>query len=129
MITKQKATILLICNDYQWDPSWEPWLHHAFNYGMECKLTVFASEIASWEKRQCMATTPRITTRGPKSELAQLGNADGIFNLSQLVALKGTNDPTATDEELTRKAKTLIRTWVLRKHIVPTDNEGEYQKL
>lgn len=129
LITKQKATILLICNDYQWDPSWEPWLHHAFNYGMECKLTVFASEIASWEKRQCMATTPRITTRGPKSELAQLGNADGIFTLAQLVALKRTNDPTATDEELTRKAKTLIRTWVLRKHIAPTDNEGEYQKL
>lgn len=129
LITKQKATILLICNDYVWDHTWEPWLHHAFNYGMECKLTVFASEIASWEKRQCMATTPRITTRGPKSELAQLGNADGIFTLAQLVALKRTNDPTATDEELTRKAKTLIRTWVLRKHIAPTDNEGEYQKL
>ncbi|MBR5841802.1 MAG: DUF3987 domain-containing protein [Bacteroidaceae bacterium] len=129
LITKQKATMLYICNDYQWDASWEPWLHHAFNYGMECKLTVFASEIASWEKRQCMATTPRISTRGPKSELSQLGNADGIFTLAQLVALKRTNDSTATDEELTRKAKTLIRTWVLRKHIAPTDNEGEYQKL
>ena len=129
MITKQKATILYICNDYQWDPAWEPWLFHAFYYGMECKLNIFAADIAAWERKQRMATTPYITARGPKGELSQLGDANGLFTLCDLVNLKRSQNPNATDDELMRKARTLIRTWVLRKHIAPTGNDGEYQKI
>ena len=129
LITKQKATILYICNDYQWDPAWEPWLFHAFYYGMRCKLNIFAADIAAWERKQRMATTHNITARRPKGELSQLGDANGLFTLADLVNLKRSQNPNATDEELTRKAKTLIRTWILRKHIAPTGNDGEYQKI
>lgn len=129
LITKQKATILYICNDYNWNPAWEPWLFHAFYYGMECKLNIFAADIAAWERKQRLATTHNITARRPKGELSQLGDANGLFALSDLVNLKRSQNPNATDEELTRKAKTLIRTWILRKHIAPTGNNGEYQKI
>ena len=127
LITKQKATILYICNGYQWDPTWEPWLHHAFYYGMECKITVFNTEIESWIKRQCTAATPRIVKYGPKSELDTMPQT---FTLADLVAQKRSTAPsTATDKELTVKAQTLIRTWTLRGRIAATDNEGEWQKI
>ena len=126
LITKQKATILYICNDYQWDSAWEPWLHHAFDYGMQCKLTVFAAEIASWEKRQLMATTPHTVSYGPKSELTELPQT---FTLDDLIAHKRKATPEATDKELTTRAKTLVRTWLLRGRIAPTDNEGLWEKI
>ena len=126
LITKQKATILYICNDYQWDSAWEPWLHHAFDYGMQCKLTVFAAEIASWEKRQLMATTPHTVSYGPKSELTELPQT---FTLDDLIAHKRKTTPEASDKDLTTRAKTLIRTWHLRGRIAPTDNEGEWEKI
>lgn len=127
LITKQKATILYICNNYQWDPTWEPWLHHVFYYGMQCKLEVFAGEIASWEKRQIAATAPRIAQRsGPQSELENLPQT---FTLNDIVVMKRhTASPTDTDEQLTTKAKTLIRTWRLRGRIVPTEQEGVWEK-
>jgi hypothetical protein len=125
LITKQKATILYICNDYQWDSAWEPWLHHAFDYGMQCKLTVFAAEIASWEKRQLMATTPHTVSYGPKSELTELPDT---FTLDDLIAHKRLATPEASDKDLTTRAKTLIRTWLLRGRIAPTDNEGEWRR-
>ena len=126
LITKQKATILYICNNYQWDTTWEPWLHHAFNYGMQCKLTVFANEIASWEKRQLMAAMPHPVSYGPKSELAELPST---FTLDDIIRNKRLATPTATDKELTTRAKTLVRTWTLRGRITPTDNPGEWEKM
>ena len=126
LITKQKATILYICNNYQWDTTWEPWLHHAFNYGMQCKLTVFANEIASWEKRRLMAAMPHPVNYGPKSELAELPST---FTLDDIIRHKRLATPTATDKELTTRAKTLVRTWILRGRITPTDNPGEWEKM
>ncbi|MBR4313202.1 MAG: DUF3987 domain-containing protein [Bacteroidaceae bacterium] len=126
LITKQKATILYICNNYQWDTAWEPWLHHAFHYGMQCKLSVFAAEIASWEKRQVMAATPHTTSYGPKGELSELPHT---FTLDNLVERKRIATPTATDKELITRAKTLIRTWLLRGRIAPTDTTGVWEKL
>lgn len=127
LITKQKATILYICNDYQWDPTWEPWLHHTFYYGMECKISVFKSEIESWIKRQYASLTATVITRsGPKSEL---DNLPQTFTLDDIVAMKRTTSPTDTDEQLTTKAKTLIRTWKLRQRIIPTEQEGVWEKV
>ena len=127
LITKQKATLLYICNDYQWDPTWEPWLHHAFYYGMECKISVFKSEIESWIKRQYASLTATVITRsGPKSEL---DNLPQTFTLDDIVAMKRSASPTDTDEQLTTKAKTLIRTWKLRQRIIPTEQEGVWEKV
>ena len=127
LITKQKATILYICNDYHWDPTWEPWLHHTFYYGMECKINVFKAEIESWIKRQYAALTATVITRsGPKSEL---DNLPQTFTLDDIVAMKRTASPTDTDEQLTTKAKTLIRTWKLRQRIIPTEQEGVWEKV
>ena len=127
LITKQKATILYICNDYQWDPTWEPWLHHAFYYGMECKISVFKAEIESWIKRQYASFTASVITRsGPKSEL---DNLPQTFTLDDIVAMKRTASPDDTDEQLTTKAKTLIRTWKLRQRIIPTEQEGVWEKV
>ena len=127
LITKQKATILYICNDYQWDPTWEPWLHHAFYYGMECKISVFKAEIESWIKRQYASLTATVITRsGPKSEL---DNLPQTFTLDDIVTMKRTASPTDTDEQLTTKAKTLIRTWKLRQRIIPTEQEGVWEKV
>jgi len=127
LITKQKATILYICNDYQWDPTWEPWLHHTFYYGMECKISVFKAEIESWIKRQYASLTATVITRsGPKSEL---DNLPQTFTLDDIVAMKRTTSPTDTDEQLTTKAKTLIRTWKLRQRIIPTEQEGVWEKV
>ena len=126
LITKQKATILYICNDYQWDTTWEPWLHHAFYYGMECKAGVFKAEIESWIKRQHAALTATPVTRsGPRSELADLPQT---FTLDDIVTLKRNASPTDTDEALITKAKTLIRTWKMRRHIIPTEQEGVWEK-
>ena len=127
LITKQKATILYICNDYQWDPTWEPWLHHTFYYGMECKINVFKAEIESWIKRQYASLTATVITRsGPKSELDSLPQT---FTLDDIVAMKRTTSPTDTDEQLTTKAKTLIRTWKMRHRIIPTEQEGVWEKV
>ncbi len=127
LITKQKATILYICNDYRWDPTWEPWLHHAFYYGMECKISVFKAEIESWIKRQYASLTATVITRsGPKSEL---DNLPQTFTLDDIVTMKRTASPTDTDEQLTTKAKTLIRTWKLRQRIIPTEQEGVWEKV
>ena len=127
LITKQKATLLYICNDYQWDPTWEPWLHHTFYYGMECKISVFKSEIESWVKRQYASLTATVITRsGPKSEL---DNLPQTFTLDDIVAMKRSASPTDTDEQLTTKAKTLIRTWKLRQRIIPTEQEGVWEKV
>ena len=127
LITKQKATLLYICNDYQWDPTWEPWLHHAFYYGMECKISVFKAEIESWIKRQYASFTASVITRsGPKSEL---DNLPQTFTLDDIVAMKRTASPDDTDEQLTTKAKTLIRTWKLRQRIIPTEQEGVWEKV
>ena len=127
LITKQKATILYICNDYQWDPTWEPWLHHTFYYGMECKISVFKAEIESWIKRQYASLTATVITRsGPKSEL---DNLPQTFTLDDIVAMKRSASPTDTDEQLTTKAKTLIRTWKLRQRIIPTEQEGVWEKV
>ena len=127
LITKQKATLLYICNDYQWDPTWEPWLHHIFYYGMECKISVFKSEIESWVKRQYASLTATVITRsGPKSEL---DNLPQTFTLDDIVAMKRSASPTDTDEQLTTKAKTLIRTWKLRQRIIPTEQEGVWEKV
>ena len=127
LITKQKATILYICNNYQWDTAWEPWLHHSFYYGMECKISVFKAEIESWIKRQCAAATANIIMRsGPKSELDGLPQT---FTLDDIVAMKRkTAPPAETDDQLTIKAKTLIRTWRNRKRIIPTEKEGTWEK-
>ena len=127
LITKQKATLLYICNDYQWDPTWEPWLHHTFYYGMGCKISVFKSEIESWIKRQYASLTATVITRsGPKSEL---DNLPQTFTLDDIVAMKRSASPTDTDEQLTTKAKTLIRTWKLRQRIIPTEQEGVWEKV
>ena len=127
LITKQKATLLYICNDYQWDPTWEPWLHHTFYYGMECKISVFKSEIESWVKRQYASLTATVITRsGPKSEL---DNLPQTFTLDDIVAMKRSASPTDTDEQLTTKARTLIRTWKLRQRIIPTEQEGVWEKV
>ena len=126
LITKQKATILYICNDYQWDPTWEPWLHHAFYYGMECKINVFGAEIDSWIKRQCAALSPRIIRHGPKSELEALPQT---FTLSELVDYKRSVATTPiTEEQLIAKAKTQLRAWKTRGHIIPTEQEGVWEK-
>ena len=126
LITKQKATILYICNDYQWDPTWEPWLHHAFYYGMECKINVFGAEIDSWIKRQYAALSPRIIRHGPKSELEALPQT---FTLSELVDYKRSVGTTPiTEEQLIAKAKTQLRAWKTRGHIKDTDEAGKYTK-
>ena len=126
LITKQKATILYICNDYQWDPTWEPWLHHAFYYGMECKINVFGAEIDSWIKRQCAALSPRIIRHGPKSELEALPQT---FTLSELVDYKRSVATTPiAEEQLIAKAKTQLRAWKTRGHIIPTEQEGVWEK-
>ena len=126
LITKQKATILYICNDYQWDPTWEPWLHHAFYYGMECKINVFGAEIDSWIKRQCAALSPRIIRHGPKSEL---DNLPQTFTLADLVDYKRSVATTpATEEQLIAKAKTQLRAWKTRGHIREADEAGKYIK-
>ena len=126
LITKQKATILYICNDYQWDSTWEPWLHHAFYYGMECKINVFGAEIDSWIKRQCAALSPRIIRHGPKSELEALPQT---FTLSELVDYKRSVATTPlTEEQLIAKAKTQLRAWKTRGHIIPTEQEGVWEK-
>ena len=126
LITKQKATILYICNDYQWDPTWEPWLHHAFYYGMECKINVFGAEIDSWIKRQCAALSPRIIRHGPKSELEALPQT---FTLSELVDYKRSVATTPiAEEQLIAKAKTQLRAWKTRGHIKDTDEAGKYTK-
>ena len=125
LITKQKATILYICNDYQWDPTWEPWLTEAFYYGMQCKISIFAAEIASWTKRQCTCVT-HIAVHGPKSELADLPHT---FTLDDLVAYKRSKATTpVTDEQLTEKAKSQIRTWMHRARILPTEEPGTWRK-
>ena len=126
LITKQKAAILYICNDYQWDPTWEPWLHHAFYYGMECKINVFGAEIDSWIKRQCAALSPRIIRHGPKSELEALPQT---FTLSELVDYKRSVATTPiAEEQLIAKAKTQLRAWKTRGHIIPTEQEGVWEK-
>ena len=126
LITKQKATILYICNDYQWEPTWEPWLHHAFYYGMECKINVFGAEIDSWIKRQYAALSPRIIKHGPKSELEALPQT---FTLSELVDYKRSVATTPiAEEQLIAKAKTQLRAWKTRGHIIPTDEAGKYTK-
>ena len=125
LITKQKATILYICNDYQWDPTWEPWLTEAFYYGMQCKISIFAAEIASWAKRQCTCVT-HIAVHGPKSELADLPHT---FTLDDLVSYKRSKATTpVTDEQLTEKAKSQIRTWMHRGRILPTEEPGTWRK-
>ena len=127
LITKQKAIVLYITGGYQWDPTWEPWLHHAFYYGMECKISVFKAEIESWIKRQYASLTATVITRsGPKSEL---DNLPQTFTLDDIVTMKRTASPTDTDEQLTTKAKTLIRTWKLRQRIIPTEQEGVWEKV
>ena len=126
LITKQKATILYICNNYLWDTTWEPWLHHAFYYGMECKINVFGAEIDSWIKRQCAALSPRIIRHGPKSELESLPQT---FTLSELVDYKRSVATTPlTEEQLIAKAKTQLRAWKTRGHIKETDEAGTYTK-
>ena len=126
LITKQKATILYICNDYLWDTTWEPWLHHAFYYGMECKINVFGAEIDSWIKRQCAALSPRIIRHGPKSELESLPQT---FTLSELVDYKRSVATTPlTEEQLIAKARTQLRAWKTRGHIKETDEAGTYTK-
>ena len=121
LITKQKATILYICNDYRWDPTWEPWLHHAFHYGMQCKLEVFATEIASWEKRQ-QAHTLHILTTQPKSELTQL---PATFTTTDLVALKRAAAPEAEDSVIIKRTREQLRQWAKRGHITPIGNDGQ----
>ena len=126
LITKQKATILYICNNYQWDTAWEPWLHHAFYYGMQCKIEVFNAEIDSWLKRQCAASAPRIIKHGPKSELDSLPQT---FTLADLVDYKRSVALTPmTDEQITEKAKSQLRKWKTRGHIQETDEAGKYSK-
>ena len=122
LITKQKATILYICNDYQWDPAWEPWLHHAFHYGMQCKLEVFATEIASWEKRQ-QAHTLHIITTQPKSELTQLPHT---FTTADLAALKRAAAPEAEDSTINKRTREQLRQWAKRGHISPIGNDGQH---
>ena len=121
LITKQKATILYICNDYRWDPTWEPWLHHVFHYGMQCKLEVFATEIASWEKRQ-QAHTLHILTTQPKSELTQL---PATFTTTDLVALKRAAAPEAEDSVIIKRTREQLRQWAKRGHITPIGNDGQ----
>ena len=126
LITKQKATILYICNDYQWDPTWEPWLHHAFHYGMECKLDVFATEIASWEKRQ-QAHTLHISTTTPKNDLALL---PATFTTHDLIELKRAATPEADDSTINKRTRELLRQWAKRGRITPVGNDGQqWQQL
>lgn len=125
LITKQKATILYICNDYQWDPTWEEWLTEAFYYGMQCKISIFASEIDSWAKRQNTCIT-HIAVHGPKSELADLPDT---FTLADLVDYKRSKAPAdTTDEQLIEKAKAQLRTWQHRRRIRPTEQPGTWAK-
>lgn len=116
LLTKQKATILLICNDYVWDPAWEEWLIEAFHYGMLCKISVFASEIASWAKRQCTCVT-HISVNPPKSDLSEL---PPTFTTDDLLALKRRQAPDADEKVIVKRTRETLRNWLRRGRITPS---------
>ena len=116
LLTKQKATILYICNDYVWDPAWEEWLFEAFHYGMQCKISVFANEIASWAKRQCTCVT-HISVSPPKSDLSEL---PPIFTTDDLLALKRRQAPDADEKVIVKRTRETLRNWVNRGRITPS---------
>ena len=116
LLTKQKATILYICNDYVWDPAWEEWLIEAFHYGMQCKISVFANEIASWAKRQCTCVT-HISVSPPKSDLSEL---PPTFTTDDLLALKRRQAPDADEKVIVKRTRETLRNWVNRGRITPS---------
>ena len=116
LLTKQKATILYICNNYVWDPAWEEWLIEAFHYGMQCKISVFANEIASWAKRQCTCVT-HISVNPPKSDLSEL---PPTFTTDDLLALKRRQAPDADEKVIVKRTRETLRNWVNRGRITPS---------
>ena len=124
LLTKQKATILYICNDYVWDPAWEEWLIEAFHYGMQCKISVFANEIASWAKRQCTCVT-HISVSPPKSDLSEL---PPIFTTDDLLALKRRQAPDADEKVIVKRTRETLRNWVNRGRITPATGDNTWQQ-
>ena len=124
LLTKQKATILYICNDYVWDPAWEEWLIEAFHYGMQCKISVFANEIASWAKRQCTCVT-HISVNPPKSDLSEL---PPIFTTDDLLALKRRQAPDADEKVIIKRTRETLRNWVNRGRITPATGDNTWQQ-
>ena len=124
LLTKQKATILYICNNYVWDPAWEEWLIEAFHYGMQCKISVFANEIASWAKRQCTCVT-HISVNPPKSDLSEL---PPIFTTDDLLALKRRQAPDADEKVIVKRTRETLRNWVNRGRITPATGDNTWQQ-
>lgn len=126
LYTKMKGALLFVCNEYQWDPTWDSYLHWSFQYGMECKLQVFAPLIESFKRKQQLAATPYISMRTRKSEL--LSQLPETFTLDDLCRLKRQTDTTSSDEDIRRKAATQLRMWRVRQHVIQV-NEEEWQKI
>ena len=124
LLTKQKATILLICNDYVWDPAWEEWLIEAFHYGMQCKISVFANEIASWAKRQCTCVT-HVSVNPLKSDLTQL---PPTFTTDDLLALKRRQAPHADEKVIVKRTRETLRNWLRRGRITPATGDNTWQQ-
>ena len=127
LITKQKGIVLYICNAYQWDPSWEEWLRTQFYYGMRCKISVFANEIASWQRRQ-HSSVIHISVSKPKSDLEQLPET---FSTNDLIALKQSLAAPGTDvKTINKRVREQLRQWTKRANIQPIGNDGQqWQQL
>ncbi len=124
LLTKQKATILLICNDYVWDPAWEEWLIEAFRYGMQCKISIFANEIASWAKRQCTCVT-HVSVNPQKSDLTEL---PPTFTTDDLLALKRRQAPDADEKVIAKRTRETLRNWLRRGRITPATGDNTWHQ-
>ena len=124
LLTKQKATILYICNDYVWDPAWEEWLIEAFRYGMQCKISVFAGEIASWAKRQCTCVT-HVSVNPQKSDLTEL---PPTFTTDDLLALKRRQAPDADEKVIAKRTRETLRNWLRRGRITPATGDNTWHQ-
>ncbi|MBR3983816.1 MAG: DUF3987 domain-containing protein [Bacteroidaceae bacterium] len=124
LLTKQKATILYICNDYVWDPAWEEWLIEAFRYGMQCKISIFAGEIASWAKRQCTCVT-HVSVNPQKSDLTEL---PPTFTTDDLLALKRRQAPDADEKVIAKRTRETLRNWLRRGRITPATGDNTWHQ-
>ncbi len=124
LLTKQKATILYICNDYVWDPAWEEWLIEAFRYGMQCKISIFAGEIASWAKRQCTCVT-HVSVNPQKSDLTELPLT---FTTDDLLALKRRQAPDADEKVIVKRTRETLRNWLRRGRITPATGDNTWHQ-
>ena len=83
---------------------------------MQCKISVFANEIASWAKRQCTCVT-HISVSPPKSDLSEL---PPIFTTDDLLALKRRQAPDADEKVIVKRTRETLRNWVNRGRITPS---------